>query len=473
MKSKIFIIVLLLATITANAQIKDISGIWEGKLNVGVELRLVFHFTKNDDGTYKGTMDSPDQNAKDIPCSKVTVSADSVIAEIKMINGAYKAAITNDSTLSGQWVQGAGSFPLITKHVEKASEIKPKPQTPQPPFNYNSEDVEYNNADSSIHFGATFTYPKTSGPFATAILITGSGQQDRDETILGHKPFAVIADYLTKNGYAVLRVDDRGMGKTSAGDLKNATSADFAKDVEAGLAYLNTRKEVDKNKIGLIGHSEGGFIEDIVAAKNKNINFIIMLAGPGTKGSVLLADQAEAILVAAGVSKEAANAYMPLYKKILQNAMEKDTAAANIASISSYNEWKIKTDTNYIKALNFGNEEDAKKAIRSITYQASTPWFKYFLQTDPADYIKQLRCKVLALNGSKDVQVLPQQNLAAINSALEKSKSKKYEIHELPGLNHLFQHCNVCTVAEYGQLEETFAQEALDMMAKWLNENVK
>src|SRR4029078_8671905 len=202
MKRKIFIIILLLATITANAQTKDISGIWEGKLNVGVELRLVFHFTKNSDGTYKGTMDSPDQNAKDIPCSKVTVSADSVIAEIKMINGAYKAAITNDSTLSGQWVQGAGSFPLITKHVEKASEIKPKPQTPQPPFNYNSEDVEYNNADSSIHFGATFTYPKTNGPFVTAILITGSGHQDRDETILGHKPFAVIADYLTKNGYA-------------------------------------------------------------------------------------------------------------------------------------------------------------------------------------------------------------------------------------------------------------------------------
>jgi pimeloyl-ACP methyl ester carboxylesterase len=342
-----------------------------------------------------------------------------------MINGAYKAAITNDSTLSGQWVQGAGSFPLITKHVEKASEIKPKPQTPQPPFNYNSEDVEYNNADSSIHFGATFTYPKTSGPFVTAILITGSGQQDRDETILGHKPFAVIADYLTKNGYAVLRVDDRGMGKTSAGDLKNATSADFAKDVEAGLAYLNTRKEVDKNKIGLIGHSEGGLIEDIVAAKNKNINFIIMLAGPGTKGSVLLADQAEADISCSRCKQRSRKCvHAIVQKKFLQNAIEKDTAAANIASISSYNEWKNKTDTNYIKALNFGNEEDAKKAIRSITYQASTPWFKYFLQTDPADYIKQLQCKVLALNGSKDVQVLPQQNLAAINSALKKASQR-------------------------------------------------
>lgn len=465
----------LLSAFSLSAQTKDIAGIWEGKLNVGIELRIVFHFSKNDDGSLKGTMDSPDQNVKDIPCNKVTVTADSVIAEVKLINGVYRAAITNDSTLTGLWLQGAGSFALTVKHVDKATEIKPKPQTPKPPFNYNSEDVEYNNADSSMHFGATFTYPKTGGPFVTAILITGSGQQDRDETILNHKPFAVIADYLTRNGYAVLRVDDRGMGKTTPLDVRNATSADFAKDVEASLAYINTRKEVDKNRIGLIGHSEGGLIADIVASRNKNIDFIIMLAGPGTKGDELLADQTRAIIMAAGVSKEAADAYKQAYQVILENAISMDTTSATNASMKYYKEWMQKTDPKILKELEAGDEDDnaVRKMISQMTAQFSTPWFKYFLQTDPAVFIKQLNCKVLALNGSKDVQVLPEQNLAGIKSALEKSKSKKYEVHELPGLNHLFQHCKQCTVAEYGQLDETFAPEALEMMVKWLNENVK
>jgi dienelactone hydrolase len=367
MKNKIFIAPLLFITFTAKAQTQNISGIWEGKLNVGVELRIVFHFNRNDDGTYNGTMDSPDQNAKDIPCSRVIISPDSVVAEAKLIGGAYKAKITNDSTLQGEWQQGTNSLPLIVKHVEKASGAIIRRQTPQPPFNYNSEDVEYKNADSIIHFGATFTYPKTGGPFATTILITGSGQQDRDETILGHKPFAVIADYLTKNGYAVLRVDDRGMGKTSFGDLKNATSADFAKDVEAGLAYLNTRKEVDKNKIGLIGHSEGGLIASIVAAGNKNINFIIMLAGTGTKGSTVLADQTEAILLSSGTSKQAATAYKALYEKIIINAIEKDTATAIAESTKAYYEWKKNTDSTIVRALALQDDAVAQKTIRSMT----------------------------------------------------------------------------------------------------------
>lgn len=473
MKNIFCVFVFLFTALSLSAQTKNVTGIWEGKLNVGIELRIVFHFSKNDDGSLKGTMDSPDQNVKDIPCNKVTVSNDSVIAELKLINGAYRATLINDSTLSGLWIQGPGSFPLTVKRVEKATEIKPKPQTPKPPFNYNSEDVEYNNADSSIHFGATFTYPKTGGPFATAILITGSGQQDRDETILNHKPFAVIADYLTKNGYAVLRVDDRGMGKTSAVNIKNATSADFAKDVEASLAYINTRKEVDKNRIGLIGHSEGGLIADIIASRNKDIDFVIMLAGPGTKGDELLADQTGAILMSTGISKEATDAYKLAYKNIIQHAMQMDTASAITASMNYFNEWKQKTDPKFLNELEVNDSTSAREMVRQMTAQFSTPWFKYFLQTDPADYIKQLKCKVLALNGSKDVQVLPKQNLAGIKAALQKSKSKKYEVQELPGLNHLFQHCNACTVAEYGQLEETFAPEALDIMVKWLNENVK
>jgi uncharacterized protein len=472
MKTAIFFIVLLMFALASKAQTKDIAGLWEGKLNLGIELRLVFHFTKNADGLYKATMDSPDQNAKDIPCNKVTFSGDSVITEISIAQAVYKAVLINDSILSGKFEQAGKSLPLIVKHVEKLSGPVVRKQTPQPPFNYNNDDVVYYNADSTLHFGATFTYPKTGGLFATAILITGSGQQDRDETILNHKPFAVIADYLTKNGYAVLRVDDRAVGKTSFGDVTKATSADFAKDVEAGLAYLNTRKEVDKNKIGLIGHSEGGLIADIVGSGNKNISFIIMLAGPGVDGATVLADQNEAILLSAGANKKVAAAYKSFYQKIIGNSMEKDTSLAISKSMNDYQQWKKSTDPKIVDTLEMNNDADVLNAVRQMIKQFSVPWFRYFFQVDPAYYIRQLQCKVLALGGSKDLQVLPKQNLSAIKKALQKSKSKKYETIELPGLNHLFQHCKTCTIQEYGQLEETIAPEALEVMLKWLKENI-
>lgn len=471
MRTIILLIALFGITVSSNAQTKDITGLWEGKLNAGIELRIVFHLTKNTDGTYKATMDSPDQNAKDIPCSKVTISGDSVITEIGIAQATYKAIVLNDSTISGRFEQRGASLPLTLKHVEKLSAPVARKQTPKPPFDYNTEDVEYNNADSSMHFGATFTYPK-NGPFTTAILISGSGQQDRDETILNHKPFAVIADYLTKKGYAVLRVDDRAVGKTSFGDVTKATSADFAKDVEAGLAYLNTRKEVEKKKIGLIGHSEGGLIADIVGSRNKNVSFIIMLAGPGVDGAAVLAGQTEAILVASGASKETAAAYKSFYENIIRNSKEKDTALAITKSMDDYMQWKKTTDQKIIDTLEMNDDAEALNGIRQMIKQFSTPWFRYFFEADPAEFIRQLQCKVLALNGSKDLQVLPKQNLTAIRNALLKSKSKKFETIELPGLNHLFQHCNTCTIQEYGQLEETFSTEALEVMLKWLNENV-
>jgi len=232
-------------SICCTAQTKDISGMWLGTLDVGVKLRLVFHFSETTAGLLSGTVDSPDQGVKGIPCS-VVKKGDSVIAEIAAIKGSYAGWIVNDSTISGKWTQGPGVFSL---NLKKVTEIVAaiRPQTPKPPFNYNVEEVAYDNADKTAHLAGTLTYPKQGGPFPAAILITGSGQQDRDETIMEHKPFAVIADALTTQGFAVLRVDDRGTGK-STGKVINATSADFAKDVEAGLAYLRTNPMIDKNK---------------------------------------------------------------------------------------------------------------------------------------------------------------------------------------------------------------------------------
>jgi uncharacterized protein len=471
---KIISIAILLVTLfsAATAQQKNITGIWEGKLNAGVELRIVFHFTKNADGSYTGSLDSPDQGVKGIPCSGILVSGDSVTAEIKSINGNFRGLLTMDSVITGTWNQGPASLPLQVKRVAEASALK-RPQTPKPPFSYNSEEVEYNNADKSVHFGASFTYPKTGGPFPTAILITGSGQQDRDETIFEHKPFAIIADYLTKKGYAILRVDDRGVGKTN-GNVTTATSMDFAADVEAGLNWLHTRKEADKNKTGLIGHSEGGLIASIVASRNKNIDFVIMLAGPGVKGADLLTEQVVAIMNSSGVAPEASAAYKPMYRTIIEFAVtEKDSAAAYAKAYPAFAEWKKKQTVPVLSALNINNDSITdEKMIGNMVKVLGNPWMKYFLSTDPQPMIQKFNCKVLALNGSKDVQVIPALNLAGIKAALEKSHSKTYEVKQIEGLNHLFQHCKTCSPAEYGLLEESFAPEALDIMGKWLDKNI-
>ncbi len=446
-------------------------GLWEGKLNAGVELRIVFHIQQNN-GVFSATMDSPDQNANGIPCSKVTVTNDSIIIELDVAHAAYKAKQDNDTTLTGLWQQGTASLPLVV-HKVNAISVSNRPQTPKPPYPYNSEDVEYDNADKSVHFGATITYPKEGSNFPAAILITGSGQQDRDETLFDHKPFAVIADYLTKKGFAILRVDDRGKGKTT-GDVNNATSKDFADDVEASLLYLQTRKEINLKKIGLIGHSEGGLIADLVAAKNKNIAFVIMLAGPGEKGSVLMAEQTGAILQSVGVNQQAAASYQNFYLQILNHTLtEKDSATAFAKTWTDYKQWEPTIDSSIRKQLQITSDEDSKKAISSIIHKTNTPWFTYFLKTDPQDYIKQFQCKVLALNGDKDVQVIANSNLAGIEAALKQSHSPAYETHKMKGLNHLFQHCKTCSPNEYGQLEETFAPEALQMMADWLSKNVQ
>jgi pimeloyl-ACP methyl ester carboxylesterase len=356
--------------------------------------------------------------------------------------------------------------------VKEASTLQ-RPQTPKPPFIYTAEEVAYDNGDKSVHFGGTFTYPKGSGPFTTAILITGSGQQDRDETILGHKPFAVIADDLTRKGFAVLRVDDRGMGKTT-GMVKEATSADFANDVEAGLAYLKTREEVDRKRIGLIGHSEGGLIASIVASRNKDISFVILLAGPGIKGADLLADQNEAILKVNGIPADAALAYKILFRKIIEETLTSpDSATAFQKAWADGLQWKDRQAPSILTALNIRDSITDKKVVSQLITAFSVPWMKYFLNSDPRPLIEKFHCKVLALDGSRDVQVIATTNLAGINSALKKSKSPVYETKELQGLNHLFQHCKKCTVNEYGELEETFAPEVLEIMSDWLQHNIQ
>lgn len=461
---------LLLLCIRSNAQ-PDFAGTWEGKVNVGVDLRIIFHVVQNQDKSFSATTDSPDQGAFGIECDTTIVSNDSIRIEMKGINAIYSGKITTDSTIEGSLSQGI-SLPLPLKRKSKVPKVLQRPQTPKPPFPYKSEDVEYDNADKSIHYGATITIPQGKGPFPAAVLITGSGQQDRDETIAGHKLFAVLADALTRNGIVVLRVDDRMIGK-STGPVTTATSEDFATDVSTSVDYLLSRPEVDRRKTGLIGHSEGGMIAPMVATRRNDIDFIVLLAGPGIKITQLMSEQNDAIISTSDFGKPALEAYGIYYRKLLDIATSAGDSLKTAQAIKdAADQWIATTDTAILDIFGY-SEKDRARTITTIIRIFTSKWFSYFLAYDPQPNLEKLRCKVLALNGSRDVQVISTSNLAGIKTALKKSKSKKYTVKELPGLNHLFQTCKICSLAAYNELEETFSPMALKEINDWLNKHVK
>ena len=449
----------------------NFAGTWEGTLKVGIDLLIVFHIKEDSNGNLISTADCPDQSAFGMACDSTTVTENELTIIMKTLKATFTGKLVNDSLIEGTFTQGA-ELPLALKKVDKPSERK-RPQTPKSPFPYKSEDVVYDTKDKSLQLGATITIPEGKGPFPAAVLITGSGPQNRDEDIMGHKPFAVIADYLTRKGFIVLRADDRGVGK-STGDFGNATSADFANDASSGIDYLLTRAEVNKKKIGLIGHSEGGMIAPIIASQRKDIDFIILLAGPGVKIINLMSEQNAAVLRSANISKEAIEAYLPLYKKMISQIVNAlDTATAYKTADVLLQKWIAQSNEKLITELGMNDRKAQQTMLSTLSKQLSTPWFKYFLAFDPQPYLQKLECKVLAINGSKDIQVIALQNLPGIEVSLKKSKSKVYQIKELPGLNHLFQTCNKCTLQEYSELEETFSPVALQLMGNWMIKNVK
>lgn len=472
LKSFITAVLTIFFSISCAAQsVNKFTGIWEGKLNLGIEIRLVFHINDDGKGGLKSTADSPDQAAYGLKCDTTFLSGEDLTIKMKDLMASFTGKMIDESTIKGTFTQRA-ALPLTLKKVEKVSE-RIRPQTPKPPFSYKSEDIIYSNADKTLSYGATITIPEGAGHFPAAVMITGSGVQNRDEDILGHKLFAVIADYLTRNGFIILRVDDRGMGK-STGKFNEATSADFANDVNAGVDYLLSRPEVDKMKLGLIGHSEGGMIAPMVATQRKDINFIVLLAGPGVKIIDLMTEQGGAVIRSSGASEKAVEAYKPLYNAMataIVNASDTTTALASVKKLMA--DWTGKTNKTLLRELGMKDEKSQNDIAVSLVRTMSSKWFKYFLSFDPQSWLQKLNCKVLGLNGDKDIQVISKQNLPGIEKALKKSKSPLYETKELPGLNHLFQHCKKCTVEEYGELEETFSPAALKIMADWLIKNVK
>jgi len=468
---KIVTAILLVITTQVCAQTKSLSGTWRGTLNAGRELIVLFQLYKANDTSYNGLLLVPAQSNAGIIIGKVAVQDDSVIAYIASPHITFRSVRVNDSTLVGQWQQGGAALPLTV--TRSSNDVVKRPQTPKPPYPYNSQDVEYDNADKSVHFGATLTWPKTGDHFPTLLLITGSGQQDRDETIFEHKPFAVLADYLTKKGYAVLRVDDRGVGKTT-GAFTNVTSADFAKDVEAGLAYLRARTEVDKTKLGLLGHSEGGVIAPMVAAANPNVNFIVLWGAPATGGLITNTQQNTYNLQKAGLSAEAVNAFGILHTNELSLFATAVDATALHAQIKPvYDTWKQQQPAAVLKALHAGDTVIVGQSIYSIyTMLYSQPWMRFFITHNFMADIAKVHCKVLAINGAFDQQVDATTNLAAIDSVLQVNHVV-HSVVALKGLNHLLQPAGTGDLSEYGTIEQTIAPAALQTIGDWLDKNVK
>jgi fermentation-respiration switch protein FrsA (DUF1100 family) len=430
----------------------DIDGTWSGTLDTGSgKLRIVFHITNTDDGL-TATMDSPDQGAMGIPVTVVTRNGSSLKLELKQAGGVFEGKIDDKlTTIGGIWSQGGGSAPLVLNRVKDAAQLEiRRPQNPVKPYPYRDEDVSYPNKAAGITLAATITIPPEHGPFPAALLIVGSGPHDRDESLMGHSPFLVLSDFLTRKGIVVLRADKRGIGKSS-GDYASATTVDFATDAEAGVAYLETRPEVDRHKIGLIGHSEGGVVAPMVAAKDSDVAFIVMMAGSGVPGDDIIVEQTLRIAEAGGESHEEA----------AKNALEERKILTMVE--------QEKDDAVLVKKLREELAGKASEATLNAQIKALTsPWYRYFLQYDPAMALRKVTCPVLALIGQKDMQVPADQNVPAIRKALEASGNKNFEADELPGLNHLFQTAQTGSPNEYGKIEETISPVALDKIASWI-----
>ncbi len=455
----------------ANAKEVDLGGVWEGKLAVsGIELRIVFNVEATSEG-YEATMDSPDQGAQGIPVSAVKIVDDQIIFEIAAAAASFEGTMNaTNQEIDGVWKQGGVTFPL---KVEKQAGpvVINRPQEPKKPYPYKEEEVTYENEIDGITLAGTLTIPEGQGPYPAVLLITGSGAQDRDESLMGHKPFLVIADYLTRHGIAVLRVDDRGVGG-STGNITTATSADFVKDVLAGIEFLKSHPEIRKDQIGLIGHSEGGMIAPMVENQSDDVAFIVLMAAPGIPIDELMLLQLEDVNRAAGVSEDDIREALVYQKELIKIANEAKDDQQGAAELRQKLE----------EILNLSSEEEKQAVIDSWgsleAYVENnvatflTPWYRYFLAFDPVPILSKVTCPVLAINGSKDVQVAAKPNLESIEKSLKAAGNQDVTIKEYPNLNHLFQTADTGSPTEYGIIEETITPVVLEDMAQWILQHV-
>ena len=430
MKKLILFSLISLFSIGIKAQDSGLKGAWTGKLNVyGNELTLVFHFDGED-----CTLDSPDQGVKSVP-AKLERTVTGIKVAVPSINASYEGVNMGESIM-GTFKQHGQSFPLT---IKPGLLKRNRPQTPAMPYPYQTQEVSFNNGDAILK--GTLVIPENASRQTPVLLmVTGSGLQNRDEEIFEHKPFAVIADALARAGIATLRYDDRGFGE-STGDIVNCTTEDLKNDAFAGVQLLRSRFD----KVGVIGHSEGGTIALMLAAEKK-VDFIVSLAGMAVSGKETLLWQNRLALAAANIPSETIDVYCNALDEVF-NACISGTA---MPSTTQYN---LPTSL--------------AQNLAVVTKQLQSPYMKQFLTLDSRPLLGNITCPVLALNGTKDTQVEPESNLGALRSGLQKNAKNKLEAIE--GVNHLFQHCKTGMATEYGNIEETIAPEVLEKMVYWLS----
>ena len=424
----------------------QIEGYWKGEIDLGVQkLETAFDIKAIENG-YSATFDVPAQGAFDIPVDEVSFQNGQLQLKMNAMDASYSGTL-KDSGIEGNFTQRGMTFPLNLAKAEKKEQKKARPQDPLPPFKYHIEEVTFVNEKEGNTLVGTLTIPKGEGPFPALVLVSGSGQQDRDEELMNHRPFWVIADYCALHGIAVLRYDDRGVGG-SEGEVKNATSMDFSFDAEAAFDYLRNRKEINASKVGILGHSEGGIINFMVSARRPEVAFLVSLAGPAVNGIEVLKEQQAAILRASGMSEE-----------MVQFSGNANAQMFDIIEASSSREEADSLLRQLVKGWGY-NEELTEQTVG----QMASPWMYYFLRYDPTEAIVKTNCPALLLNGSKDLQVIVSQNFPAYEKIIAEHGKTNLTLRELPDLNHLFQHCETGSPNEYFTIEETISPEVLEMI---------
>ncbi len=453
-------VIAITISISLSAQEK-FDGLWGGIItSSGLDIEVNFEVQTE---ANRVLLSVPMQKINDQVGSGLEIKGDSIFFDYSNFNASYKGVY--DSTKEefiGKWTQGL-STDLNLKRIEKKSKIV-RLQVPEPPYPYTSENIKFHNKKADIKLGGTLTIPEGEGPFPLAILISGSGPQDRNSELLEHKPFLVIADHLSRNGIAVLRYDDRGV-KSSQGEFTQSTSADFATDAAAAIEYAHTLDKIDPNKIGFIGHSEGGLIAPKVAAEYDNTDFIVSIAGPAIPIAELMTIQNKLVFEKLGMSTEGLTIMEKNLPKIFsivnQNKEPKELFDTLIYEVKQFYNSLSEKDQKLL-----GQSSSSYYTTISATF--FTPWFRYFLAYDPGPSWQKVKCPVLALNGSEDIQVSAKENLAAIKKHLDIAENKNHQEIELEGFNHLMQPCKVCSIAEYALIETTFDQKALDLITDFV-----
>ncbi|THD61497.1 alpha/beta fold hydrolase [Phenylobacterium sp.] len=433
-------------------RVAGLDGDWAGAVEMtsGIKMHLALHVVTTEAAGTTAKLDVAEQGSVAQPVSSITRDGDKVTFEMRYVGVRFAGVLDANGRIAGAWRQAGTESPLILARSVSAATptVLNRPQTPTKPYPYREEAVVFDNAAAHVRLAGTLTLPQGKGPFPVAVLISGSGPNTRNEPVLGHQIFLVLADHLTRNGIAVLRYDKRGVGE-STGDYSKATTQDFADDAEAAVRYLAARPDIDKRHIGLIGHSEGGLIVPIVAARDPAVSFIVMMAGPGVNGTDVYVEQARRIFQAMGATPEAvakaATQRMAMIR-IIQTTKDSAEVSAKVAALFGPN--------------------IAPSLIKTAVDTYNTDWFREFFAYDPQPALRKVHCPVLALNGDKDVQVSSAQNLPAIRAAL--AANRDVEIDEIPGLNHLFQTAKTGGLDEYAQIEETVAPVALDKITFWV-----